>query len=483
MTSPLAKRRFPLLALALLLSFGGTYLLRSPPVTPPRKPHVFVNLSADHRADESIRVSILAAFKRTGVQNAVVIADRMPAGETMEDWAARLFKELGLGRANGGRAILYLFVPSSRELKIEVGYALEGVLTDADVGRLERAAKSFTFVDRYQDFWAELINTVNIRIQKGSSTQEELDGWEYFSGGAGVARRDSRTDAETLRSALRLLKADENAEQESEYAPTSDPQLTLQRYLNSLRAGVGDPRLPLLSTGSRFFRERTPMTRAQLSRNWRMSQEALPARIEIAGDRAIAVFSPGNPVLPVVFVRTKANRWLIHEPASWGWFQRFEDSLEVFQKFPGHPFAALLAKTGFREPSRFLYPEAAPAPALFGVDEEFLGTLERLQKAATGRGSAEDWLRLADFRNFELQDLEGALDLYREGLQRDPRRLNYRWRLLDLLTNLGRYSEFLSEIQSLSDALPGNARLRRDAEFYRKVYSFNETDWQGELPR
>ena len=52
-------------------------------------------------------------------------------GLTVEEYANRLFRHWQLGRAKDDDGALLLVAPSERKVRIEVGYGLEGVLTDA----------------------------------------------------------------------------------------------------------------------------------------------------------------------------------------------------------------------------------------------------------------------------------------------------------------------------------------------------------------
>lgn len=75
--------------------------------------------------------------RRTGHQFLVYV-DRTTAGEPLERWTARAFGAWRLGRRglDDGLA-LFLFV-DDRRLRIEVGYGLEAVVTDAQSARILR---------------------------------------------------------------------------------------------------------------------------------------------------------------------------------------------------------------------------------------------------------------------------------------------------------------------------------------------------------
>lgn len=80
----------------------------------------------------------------------------------MEDYAVKLFEEWGIGQADKDNGVLLLFMPegeSGSRVRIEVGYGLEGSLTDAMAGRI----LDNDFIPSYEnkDYNTAVINTVN----------------------------------------------------------------------------------------------------------------------------------------------------------------------------------------------------------------------------------------------------------------------------------------------------------------------------------
>lgn len=61
----------------------------------------------------------------------VVATVRSLDGLTIEDYGNRLFRQWKLGRADKTNGALLLVAPTERKVRIEVGYGLEGALTDA----------------------------------------------------------------------------------------------------------------------------------------------------------------------------------------------------------------------------------------------------------------------------------------------------------------------------------------------------------------
>src|SRR5690606_20104641 len=54
----------------------------------------------------------------------------------IEEYANRLFRAWGLGQKDKNNGVLLLVAPNEREVRIEVGYGLEGTLTDALSSRI-----------------------------------------------------------------------------------------------------------------------------------------------------------------------------------------------------------------------------------------------------------------------------------------------------------------------------------------------------------
>jgi uncharacterized protein len=59
-------------------------------------------------------------------------------GESIEGFAVRVFEKWQLGQKNKDNGILVVVAPKERRMRIEVGYGLEGRLTDLEAGRIIR---------------------------------------------------------------------------------------------------------------------------------------------------------------------------------------------------------------------------------------------------------------------------------------------------------------------------------------------------------
>lgn len=411
--------------------------------------HIFINETADHRFDESIRTSILGAFARTKVQNAVVITNNVDSA-TMEESAEKLFSTLRVGKCTNGRGILYLFSPQKNVMKIEVGYALEPSLPDVIVRALELAAKTFTYSDHYQDFWAELINTVNIRIEeqeKGSKNDAyDFSKYKFLSGGAGVNSRDYETTLSQLNRELNSRPEDQR------YQASTDVHEALNTYLASLHDGVGSPTLKVLSPESGIYRNVVPTTTYQLYRNWDMYSRAGIDKIIEENNLAFVFFKQGIPVLPIV-LKKQGGLWKVAEPLSWSLFHRFEDSSRVFLKYPINAVSNALQSYFDKNLGKPLYKLKAPI---------------RLANLGESR------MRNVYFNFFWLDAVEKILEADLQSVNS----IDDLWIVADLSLNLGKMSRFAKFYSAAASMMPENQDIQANAKFYEKMAEFESQEWQ-----
>ncbi len=85
-------------------------------------------------ATEARLTEKLAAFEKRSSDQIVIATIASLEGEAMEDYANRLFRHWKLGQAGEDNGALFLIVRDDRKMRIEVGYGLEGTLTDVFSG-------------------------------------------------------------------------------------------------------------------------------------------------------------------------------------------------------------------------------------------------------------------------------------------------------------------------------------------------------------
>ncbi|HKZ35571.1 MAG TPA: TPM domain-containing protein [Patescibacteria group bacterium] len=131
-------RRF---VLGLLAVFGGVILLAKTSLAAVYPaPTGYVNDFAgviSQEAENSLEERLSSFTASTSNEIAVVTLSSLE-GDTVENAAVKLFEEWGIGDKEKDNGVLLLVAIDDRELRIEVGYGLEPVLTDSRSGNIIR---------------------------------------------------------------------------------------------------------------------------------------------------------------------------------------------------------------------------------------------------------------------------------------------------------------------------------------------------------
>jgi uncharacterized protein len=145
----------------------------------PGKPTGFVNdytgtLSA---ADVQQLNQKLSDFEKQSSNEISVVIIPSLQGDTIENFAAQLFKDWGIGKKDKDNGILLLIAKDDHKIRIEVGYGLEGALTDVQSAAIIRDDLTPAF--RQNDFTGG--------IQKATDDIEAATRGEYQQSAASSA--------------------------------------------------------------------------------------------------------------------------------------------------------------------------------------------------------------------------------------------------------------------------------------------------------
>ncbi len=117
----------PFVALLILLALSFSAAAAELPALTGR---VVDNAGMIDAATKQELIAKLASFEtKTSIQIVVATIDSLD-GEAIEPYANRLFRAWGLGQAGDDNGALLLVARNDRKMRIEVGYGLEGTLTD-----------------------------------------------------------------------------------------------------------------------------------------------------------------------------------------------------------------------------------------------------------------------------------------------------------------------------------------------------------------
>lgn len=83
------------------------------------------------RAREAALDERLAAHERASRNQIVVVTVESLQGRSIEEFGYQLGRVWGIGQAGEDNGVLLIVAPNERKVRIEVGYGLEGTLTDA----------------------------------------------------------------------------------------------------------------------------------------------------------------------------------------------------------------------------------------------------------------------------------------------------------------------------------------------------------------
>ncbi len=124
---PMRGARLVVAAAALLLTLVGVLALTFPPLTGRIVDQANI-ISADARSALEPKLADLEA--KSGIQLVVATINSLE-GQEIEPYANELFRAWKLGEKAKNNGVLLLVAPKERRVRIEVGYGLEGTLTDA----------------------------------------------------------------------------------------------------------------------------------------------------------------------------------------------------------------------------------------------------------------------------------------------------------------------------------------------------------------
>jgi TPM domain len=467
------QRALILACIALLGVTGGWFVLRHNAKA--HRPHyVLINQTGQHDYDLAFTMSLKLAEKKSGIENALVLLASLPPSKTIEQTATELFAQLQIGARRNGRGILYVYSVKENLLKVEVSYALEGDIPDIYCRRLEDAAKTYMLSEVPQDFISELIITTNLRGAgaAGGAGQPSRPKWissDFLSGGGGaLVRGYSKTVADYESAIHRLPDAELK-----EFLPAAGAEVSVERYLSSLAAGIGDPRLPLLTEGSRLFRAIVPRDEAQQERIAEFFRAAAPYRLIFAGNLALAVPRPDHSNLPLVLRRGTDQRWYVDEAKAWTYFHRYEDNVNFFVKYSDNPFLGALHAMGGPNMDYAIYGEHVGTPTLPAYPYSLAAAIQAQEdKIRQAPRDAANHAALGDLYLFESNWISKAIASYESASALAPDELAYRWRLMDLYLNASQVDKMLAELKFLSERLPADRQTQEWYHYYTTEYDF-----------
>ncbi|MDD4457726.1 MAG: TPM domain-containing protein [Syntrophotalea acetylenica] len=205
-------------------------------------------------ADEEPRLRTFQKklLQELDIELQVVVLD--DACGDLDSLSAQLVEQHGIGkRTRGTRGVLLLVDPVGRQVRMEIGYDLEGIFPDAFIGYIEqRQMAPFFEAGRLGagiEATAELVvgKALGAIDEAGYDPSAAAGGLAHLSGGGGAR---SAVDIGIGVVDKPLL------EDASAFGAQSSPEQALEAYLEVLRGHIKDPGLGLYSPETQdFFRQ------------------------------------------------------------------------------------------------------------------------------------------------------------------------------------------------------------------------------------
>jgi uncharacterized protein len=127
-------------------------------------------------ARERVASMLKAHEDATGNQIAILTVPTLQ-GESVEDYAVRVFEDWKLGQKDKDNGVLVLVAPQDRRMRIEVGYGLEGTLTDAAASRVIRDLMTPRFREGNYDVGIESGVTGIVQVLEGREPRDPEVNW------------------------------------------------------------------------------------------------------------------------------------------------------------------------------------------------------------------------------------------------------------------------------------------------------------------
>lgn len=141
----------------------------------PGQPSGFVNdfagvLSAEQKTQLEQK---LVAFEKDSSNEISVVTVKSLEGDTIDNFAVELFKDWGIGKKGKDNGVLILVAIADKKMRLEVGYGLEGALTDAQSSWIINNEMKPAF--QQADYYTGLDNATDkiIAAAKGEYVPEE----------------------------------------------------------------------------------------------------------------------------------------------------------------------------------------------------------------------------------------------------------------------------------------------------------------------
>lgn len=307
-----------------------------------------------HRVDD--RVGILdkndvAAFERyladlereSGIDVRLVFVDSL-AGETLEQFAVRTARDLGIGRNLDRHGVLFAYDVRDQRLRIEVGPMLQGVFPDGFVGYLMRGNAHSLFASRTPSLGLRItLFMLHTRLRRAALGDEyDPRAVQFIEDPRRLATGGGASVAMGAAAAPGLVNRPATESEHRLFRPQPTVAAAYQRYLVWVAQGGAAVDVDLFTPATQGYLTRLPMS--PIFHEYILFIEYGHAyEILERGDLAMLYFTDDPLISPHFFRRTPGG-WQMdifadvrdtHEyiggPWTWSMMERDDDNTRTFR--------------------------------------------------------------------------------------------------------------------------------------------------------
>jgi hypothetical protein len=336
-----------------------------------------------------------AFFDDLGIDVFIVTSNEAKGKTSIELQADEIFQKRRIGAQAPTGGLLIVLNPQLASARIEVGYTLEGGLTDLHMSRLARnqlapytsygvagmAVMDVLHYLRDQVYLSAALGNLELG-ENYRRNPEYIEYQKFTSGGAGArtALASQPTDAD--------LKRLVPPEQRARYAPSAKPEDSVAAFMRATIDLAGDPTLELFTEGSRMMRTYYPLARFEELQRAERIRSSMPLKYLRNGDYTVATSErPAKGFVPVL-LHLDGGLWRVDQVETWKNLF-FDRDGNYFLRNSNTPYAF-----GLKQFGNGGYYDIAALPLKTSIAKA-LADLEGRKDTLASLRRAEIWLRNA----------------------------------------------------------------------------------------
>jgi len=247
---------------------------------PERNKHLFDYANKFQDVKEFTERYLEMLEREYNIEVLIVTLPQLNEGFDIETQAVDLFNDWEVGRNNNGQGVLILFSEQEKQIKIEVGYELERIFTDAFCSYASDLQLKRYFISNNSLGLIAVLEELEKRASVNKNNElvrdkiKKLD-QEFLSGGAGIKRELANYKVEEI-----------NNIGEEDYSAALTPEEAWKRMVKSWRNKIRNPNLGIYTEATKIVYNQPRIRNA--------SDSQFEEYIREYGDKEYEVLEKGN---------------------------------------------------------------------------------------------------------------------------------------------------------------------------------------------